>query len=125
MIAPIREQVPLPQLPARDRGDVTVVSLRGELYFVDMSALQAYLSDIRWRGGRGALLTSPAMRSSTVPISVSWFGIPGRSGHGAAALPWPQGVVGRVLFVTGLITWFEVQTRSRRLQAQTCRLVRN
>lgn len=50
MTAPIREQVPLPQLSACDYGDVTVVSLRGELDFVDVPALSAYLSDIRWRG---------------------------------------------------------------------------
>jgi anti-sigma B factor antagonist len=39
----------VPQLSARDRGDVTVVSLHGELDFLDVSVLQAYLSDIRRR----------------------------------------------------------------------------
>jgi anti-anti-sigma regulatory factor len=50
MIAPVRQQVPLPQLSARDRGGVTVASLRAELDFAALPALQAYLSDNRCRG---------------------------------------------------------------------------
>jgi uncharacterized protein YjbJ (UPF0337 family) len=41
---PYRQQAPLPQLSARNRGGVTVVSLRGELDFLAVPALQAYLA---------------------------------------------------------------------------------
>jgi hypothetical protein len=50
MTAPTRQQAPLPQLSARNRGGVTVVSLRGELDFLAVPALQGYLSDTRVRG---------------------------------------------------------------------------
>jgi anti-anti-sigma factor len=110
MIAPIRQQVPPPQLSARDRGDVTVASLRGELDFRAVSALQAYLSDIRARGQpRGvADLTGLAF------IDCACLGVLARHSRqirargGSFALAGPQGAVRRILSVTGLITWFEV-----------------
>jgi anti-anti-sigma factor len=106
MIAPVRQQVPLPQLSARDRGAVTAASLRGEPDFAALPALRAYLSDIRWRGRpdlTGQAFTGAACLGVLVRDSGEI-----RALGGSFALTGPQGAVRRVLSVTGPITWFEV-----------------
>jgi anti-sigma B factor antagonist len=108
MTAPLLQALPFPQLSACDHGDVTVVSLRGELDFLAVSALQAYLSDARERVRSVVDLTGLAF------IDCACLGVLVRHSQeirargGSFALAGPQGAVRGVLSITGLITWFEV-----------------
>lgn len=110
MAVPVPQRISLPQLSARDRGDVSVVSLRGELDFAAVSALRAYLSDIRWRGRPRCVadLTGLAFIGGACLGVLVRHGTEIRAQDGSFALAGPQGAVHRVLSVTGLLTWFEV-----------------
>jgi anti-anti-sigma factor len=110
MIAPVRQQGPLPQLSARGRGGVTVASLRGELDFAARPALQAHPSDIRWRGRPRCVTAITGLAftdSARLGVLVRDSGET-RAWGGSFALAGPQGAVRKVGSVTGLITWFEV-----------------
>jgi anti-sigma B factor antagonist len=110
MTAPICQQAPLPQLLARGRGGVTVVTLRGELDLLSVPALQACLGDIRWRGRPRCVVDL----SGLTFIDCACLGVLAlysqeiRARGGSFALAGPQGTVRRILSVTGLITWFQV-----------------
>ena len=47
---PREDAAPVAELSIHDRGDVVVVSLRGEVDLLGATVLQAHLSDIRCRG---------------------------------------------------------------------------
>jgi anti-sigma B factor antagonist len=100
----------LPALSTHRRDDVAVVSLRGELDFLGAPALQAHLSDIRWRARARSVadLTGLAfIDCSCLSVLVGRCKeILGRGG--SFALAGPQPAVLRILSVTGLLTWFEV-----------------
>ena len=70
MTAPIRQQAPLPQLSARNRGGVTVVSLRGELDFLAVPARLHRLRSSRRRCDRRAgHLPAQALTPHSPPIA--------------------------------------------------------
>jgi anti-anti-sigma factor len=104
------QQVPVPQLSASSRGDVTVVTLHGELDFPAVSVLQAYLSVIRRRGRARSVVDLTGLAS----IDGACLGVlvrhcqQIRAQGGSFVLAGPQGTVHKILSVTGLLTWFEV-----------------
>jgi anti-sigma B factor antagonist len=108
MTASVLLQLPFPQLSARDHGDVTVVSLSGELDFLAVPALQACLRATRDQARSVADLTGLAF------IDCACLGVlvrhcaEIRARDGSFALAGPQGTVRRALSVTRLISWFEV-----------------
>ena len=100
-----------PQLSAHTRGDVAVVSLRGELDSFGASLLQAHLSEIRWQAWARCVVDLAAGVASIDAICLGLLvrhcrQICGRGG--SFALAGPQAAVRRVLSVTGLLSWFEV-----------------
>ena len=111
MTIPSGQEVPLPQLSSRDRGGVTVVSLRGELDLCASSALDEHLSDIRrhTRPRNVADLTALAFIDCACLAVLVRHSQDIRSQGGSFALAGPQqGAVHRILTLTGLMTWFEV-----------------
>lgn len=99
-----------PQLSARARGDVAVVSLRGELDSLGACILRAQLSEIRrqaWARSVADLVGLACIDSVCLGVLVRHCSqIRGRGG--SFALAGPQPAVHRVLAVTGLLSWFEV-----------------
>jgi anti-sigma B factor antagonist len=110
MTAPTPQQAPLPQLSARKRSGVTVVSLRGELDFLAVPALQAYLSDtrVRRRPRCVADLTGLAFIDCACLSVLVRYSREIQARGGSFALAGPQGEVRRVLSVTSPTTLFEV-----------------
>jgi anti-anti-sigma factor len=108
MTTPLLQTIPFPRLSACDHGDVTIVSLNGELDFLAMPALQAHLSDVRERARCVVDLTG------LVFIDCACLGVLARHSKriradgGSFALAGPQGGVRGILSITGLVTWFEV-----------------
>jgi anti-anti-sigma factor len=98
------------RLPVGDRGEVAVVSLRGEPGFSGASDLQACLSSIR----RQARVRSVVDLARLPFIDGVCLGVLVRhckevQGQGGSfALARPQPAVREILSVTGLQTWFEV-----------------
>jgi anti-sigma B factor antagonist len=107
---PGEDAAPLAELSIHDRGDVAVVSLRGELDLLGASVPQAHLSDIRCRGWPRfvADLTGLALiHCACLRVLVRHCKeIRGRGG--SFGLAGPQCAVLRILAVTGLLSWFEV-----------------
>ena len=97
-------------LSIHDRGDVVVVSLRGELDLLGASVLQAHLSDIRCQGWP----RSVADLAGLACIDCACLGVlvrhckEIRGRGGSFALAGPRPAVLRILSVTGLLSWFEV-----------------
>jgi anti-anti-sigma factor len=108
MTAPTILRLPFPQLSARDHGDVTVVSLGGELDFLAVPALRACLSATRERERSVADLAGLAFIDCACLGVLVRHSAEVRARDGSFALAGPQGAVRRVLFVTRLIAWFEV-----------------
>ena len=114
MTAPAVLRLPFPQLSARDHGDVTVVSLSGELDFLAVPALLACLGATRERQRSVADLAGLAF------IDCACLGVLVRHSteisarDGSFALAAPQGAVRRALSVTRLIAWFRHTTPSGR-----------
>jgi anti-sigma B factor antagonist len=107
MTAPIL-MLPFPQLSARDHGDVTVVSLGGELDVLAVPALQACLR-ATWERPRSIVdLTGLAFIDCACLSVLAWHSAEIRAQGGSFALAGPQGAVRRTLSVTRLISWFEV-----------------
>jgi anti-sigma B factor antagonist len=110
MTVPLLERAPSPPLPGREHGDVTVVSLRGELDALDVPALQACLGEIRGQGQPRSVIDLTALAF----IDCACLGALARHAReiqargGTLALAGPRGAVRRLLSVTGLLTWFEV-----------------
>jgi anti-sigma B factor antagonist len=107
MTAPIL-MLPFPQLSARDLGDVTVVSLGGELDFLAVPALQACLRATRERPRSIADLTGLAFIDCACLGVLAGHSAEIRAQGGSFALAGPHGAVRRALSVTRLISWFEV-----------------
>jgi anti-sigma B factor antagonist len=110
MTAPTRQHVSHPRLSYRDRGDITVISLHGELDSLSVPVLRAYLSDIRSRGRLHSIVDLTELAF----IDCACLGVLVRHckkvrewGGGSFALVGAQDTVGRILSATGLITWFE------------------
>jgi len=107
---PILERIPLPPLPGGELGDVTVVSLCGELDLNEAPALQAFLGDIRWQGRPRsivdftglAFIDCACLRVLVQHARGIW------AQGGTVDLAGPQGTVHRILSVTGVLTMFEV-----------------
>jgi anti-sigma B factor antagonist len=110
MTAPSLQCALFPPLPGREHGDVTVLSLCGDLDVSDAPALHAWLRGVRWqRRPRSVVdLTGLAFIDCAclgVLIRHAWHM---RARGGTLALAGPQGAVLRILSVTGLLGWFEV-----------------
>jgi len=107
---PREDAAKLWELSADDRGDVAVVSLRGELDFLGASVLQACLSGIRWRARARSVVDLAGLAF----LDCACLGVlvrhckEVRSRGGSFALAGPQPAVRLVLSATGLLTWFEV-----------------
>jgi anti-anti-sigma factor len=108
MTAPIFLWLPYPQLSVQDHGDVTVVSLSGELDLLAVPALQACLQGTRERARSVADLTGLAFIDCACLGVLVRHSAEIRASGGSFALAGPQGTVRRVLSVTRLISWFEV-----------------
>ncbi|HEY5356308.1 MAG TPA: anti-sigma factor antagonist [Streptosporangiaceae bacterium] len=124
MTVPILERAPSPPLPGREHGDVTVISLRGELDALDAPALQASLSEIRGQGQPRSVIDLTALAF----IDCACLGALARHAReiqargGTLALAGPHGAVRRLLSVTGLLTWFDVHdTVSQATSSRGCR----
>jgi anti-sigma B factor antagonist len=110
MTVPILERIPLPPLPGGEHGDLTVVSLRGELDLNDASALQAFLSEIRWQGQPRSVIDLAGLAS----IDYACLRVLVQHARGICAqggtvdLAGPHGIVHRILSVTGVLTMFAV-----------------
>jgi anti-anti-sigma factor len=108
---PRREDAPaLAELAIHDRGDVAVVSLRGELDFSSASSLQAYLIGIRCQGHARLVadLAGLALIDCACLRVLAACRAEIQAAGGGFALAGPQGAVLRILAVTGLLSWFEV-----------------
>jgi anti-sigma B factor antagonist len=107
---PREDAAPLAELSIHDRGDVVVVSLRGELDFSSTSSLQAYLRGSRWQ----ARARSVADLSGLAFMDCACLGVlvsycqEIRGWGGSFALAGPRPAVRRILSLTGLLSWFEV-----------------
>jgi anti-anti-sigma factor len=104
------DAAPFAELSVRDGGAV-VVSLRGELDFLSVSSLQAYLIGIpcHWPRARLAVdLTGLAFMDCAClrVLVVCCEEIRGEGG--GFALTGAHGPVLRILAVTGLLSWFEM-----------------
>ena len=66
---PREDAAPVAELSIHDRGDVVVVSLRGEVDLLGATVLQAHLSDIRCRGWPRSVadLTGPGSHRLRLP----------------------------------------------------------
>ena len=110
MTVSILERIPLPPLPGSEHGDVTVVSLCGELDLNDAPALQAFLGDIRWQGRPRSTVDFTGLAF----IDCACLGVlvqhasDIRAQGGTVDLAGPQGAVRRILSVTGVLTRFGV-----------------
>lgn len=109
MTTRLRPRVPPAPVSARECDGVTVVSLRGELDFVNSSVLQAYLGDIRWPEQAHCVVDLTGLAF----IDCACLGVlirhceEIRARGGSFALAGPHGSVHRLLSVTGLLAWFE------------------
>jgi anti-sigma B factor antagonist len=105
-----RLRASFPQLSAHDHGDVTIVTLRGELDTPAVSALRAHLSDLRSRGRLRCVVDLTGLTS----ISNACLGVLVRHGKetrgqdGSFALAAPHGAIRDALSVNGLLSRFEV-----------------
>jgi anti-sigma B factor antagonist len=108
MTAPAVLRLPFPQLSARDHGDVTVVTLSGELDFLAVPALLACLRATRERPRSIADLAGLAFIDCACLGVLVRHSAEVRARDGSFALAGPQGAVRRALSVTRLIAWFEV-----------------
>jgi anti-anti-sigma factor len=96
------------ELSADDRGDVAVVSLRGELDLLGASVLRACLSGIRWRALSVADLAELAFIDCVCLGVLVRHCQQVRGTGGSFSLAGPQPAVRWVLSATGLLTWFDV-----------------
>jgi anti-sigma B factor antagonist len=105
-----RDAAQLPPLSVDDRNGVAVVSLCGELDFSDLSVLRACLADIRWQAQEICVadLSGLAFLGCACLGVLVGHGKRVRGRGGRFALAGPQPAVLRVLFATGLLTWFDV-----------------
>jgi anti-sigma B factor antagonist len=98
------------QVSAHVRGDVAVLSLRGELDCFGACVLQAQLSEAQHQGWTRCV----ADLAELVSLDRIGLGVLVRHNRkireqgGSFALAGPQAAVLRVLAVTGLLGWFEV-----------------
>lgn len=97
-------------LPGREPCVVTVLSLRGDLDVLDAPALNAWFRGVRWQGRPRSVIDLTGLGF----IDCACLGVlirhdrDIRAQGGTLALAGPQGIVLRILSVTGLLTWFEV-----------------
>jgi len=107
---PILSAHGLVSIAVQAHGDVTVVSLRGELDSSSASMLRAYLSVIpRTASARvvADLADLAFIDSSGLAVLVGQR--KRTQGHGGSfALAAPQAAIRRLLSTTGLLSWFEV-----------------
>jgi anti-sigma B factor antagonist len=108
MTAPTVLRLPYPRLSARDHGDVTVLSLSGELDFLAVPALLACLGATQERPRSVADLTGLAFIDCACLGVLVRHSAEVRARDGSFALAGPQSAVRRALSVTRLIAWFEV-----------------
>ena len=108
MTTPLSQRVSLVSLSARDSDGVIVVSLRGELDFASCSVLRTFLSDILWpeRARCVVDLTGLTFIDCACLNVLVKHCMETRARGGSFALAGPQGIVRRILSVTGLLTWF-------------------
>jgi anti-anti-sigma factor len=106
MTVPLLQRV----LHGSAHGDVTVVSLRGELDIRDEAALQACLGDIRWQGRPRSVIDLTGLEFiDCACLSVLAGHVRNiRARGGTAVLAGPHGAVRRILAVTGLLTGLAV-----------------
>jgi anti-sigma B factor antagonist len=105
------QRLMLGSLSSRDRDGVVVVSLRGELDICGSSALQAYFSELgRQTRPRGVVadLTGLAFIDCGCLTVLVRHCQDIKSDGGSFALAGPHGAVHRILAVTGLLNWFDV-----------------
>jgi anti-sigma B factor antagonist len=108
-------QVSVPDLSVHHRGNVTVVSLRGELDISGSSALQAYLNDIGPSTRSHCVLDLAGLAyidCSCLSVLVGYCREI-RARGSSFALARPQPIVRRILSVSGLLTWFEMHGPSQ------------
>jgi anti-anti-sigma factor len=107
---PILLRVLRPMLPGRAHSSTTVVRLRGELDFLDVPALQACLSDLRWPGRpRNIIDLTELEYIDCACLSVlARHARDIRAQRGTVELVGSHGAVRRILAVTGLLLDFEV-----------------
>jgi anti-sigma B factor antagonist len=108
--APILPVHGLISIAVQAHGDVTVVSLRGELDSGSASMLRAYLSVIpRTAAARVVVdLADLAFIDSTGLAVLVGYRKRTQGQGGSFALAAPQTAVRRLLSTTGLLSWFEV-----------------
>jgi anti-sigma B factor antagonist len=108
MTAPSLQRALFPPLPGREHGDVTVLSLCGDLDVSDAPALHAWLRGVRRRPRSVVDLTGLAfIDCACLGVLIRHAGDI-RARGGTLALAGPQGAVLRILSATGLLGWFEV-----------------
>ena len=109
MTTPLSQRVSLASLSADECDGVIVVSLRGELDFVSCSVLQTFFSDILGpeRARCVVDLTGLTFIDCACLDVLARHCVETRTRGGSFALAGPQGIVRRILSVTGLLTWFE------------------
>lgn len=100
-----------PELLTRDRGDVAVIRLAGELDAASAPALRAHLRGIGSQGRARCVadLTSLAFIDSACLGVLVRHCQQVRARGGSFALAGPHGAVRTVLAATGLVNWFEVR----------------
>jgi anti-sigma B factor antagonist len=92
-------------------GDVTMLSLRGDLDILDAPALHAWLRGVLWQERPRSIVDLTGLTF----IDCACLGVLTRHAQeirargGTLAVAGPQGIVLRILSVTGLLTWFGVQ----------------
>jgi anti-anti-sigma factor len=107
----VHHQIPLFSLSSREHDGVTVLTLRGELDFCGLPALQAYLSEtgLQTQPRSIADLTGLAFVDCACLTVLARHCQDIRSQGGSYTLAGPHGPVHRILAVTGLQAWFDVQ----------------
>jgi len=111
MTSLLHQQFLLTSLSSRDCDGVIVVSLRGELDICGSSAVQAYFSELgRQTRPRSVVadLTGLAFIDCGCLTVLVRHCRDIKSQGGSFALAGPHGAVHRILAVTGLLTWFDV-----------------
>ena len=110
MFPRLRQRVSLAEVSVGERDDAIMVCLRGELDVMSVPVLQAYLSDIRWPEQARCVIDLAALAF----IDCACLGVivrqceEIRARGGSVALTGPHGSVLRLLYVSGLLSWFDV-----------------